>query len=441
MSKTDINLINSEDIPIYLKKFCANDQQSDRLCSYLLTALEKALSKESKYIQIVGSLPDDAPEWMRKGWGDREFHKFVPSPALDIKVRHIKDWILSAMVRGESWLERVDDQGRVLKLLKIGSIKQALKEADKAFEMQRQTFDSSVRADVSFSYELEHDDIAIVHHYPDEFRMVKLLSTVAAGRETHFMQHCVGNGAYESVFSQGHEVLSSSIYSLRDRKNDPHVTLEIDDTTLRVLQCVGKQNEPPAEKYVDYLMTFFYEFGVDLTDFAQRNGYVFHDGKAHSVEKLPDDIEIEGDFDITPYFNFHCPKGLHIQGDFTFDTLQRPFIKPCLSAERFCERIQVSEDVMKFLVYRGFIDVLYGEYWYERFSGKMVLHRADAPAQIMYDADTGGIVDELWYFKGELHRDDGPAAVFYDSHGNLERQVWYKHGEVVRNKKIEKKPE
>jgi hypothetical protein len=62
------------------------------------------------------------------------------------------------------------------------------------------------------------------------------------------MQHCVGSYAKEAQAGR------TTIYSLRDPKGHPHVTIEIKNN--RIQQIKGKQNDKPAEKYQPYVEEF-----------------------------------------------------------------------------------------------------------------------------------------------------------------------------------------
>jgi len=60
------------------------------------------------------------------------------------------------------------------------------------------------------------------------------------------MQHCVGEMCHVSE--------TNKIYSLRDKKNNPHVTIEINKGIIT--QVKGKQNQSPISKYMDYVVAW-----------------------------------------------------------------------------------------------------------------------------------------------------------------------------------------
>ncbi len=86
--------------------------------------------------------------------------------------------------------------------------------------------------------DVEHrDDAQVIHDFKNGYKIVDL-QQCDLDAEGNAMGHCVGT--YD--LSQG-----KKIYSLRDARNKPHVTIEIENNEVE--QIKGKQNEPPVEKY------------------------------------------------------------------------------------------------------------------------------------------------------------------------------------------------
>lgn len=429
-----INLFNTEDITSYLSSFSEDCDHADLLSQYLILALEKPLRKDREYLEVFDQRPNPMPDWMIKDWGKKEFHRFSPSPHLDQKISHIRDWILGSIVQGASWIEHQDEDGRPLKLKKIGSVAQAMKEADKAIDRQNQMYAQDGMQSVSFQYELDHDDVAIVQEFNDGYCWVKILTFVAAAREAFFMQHCVGNGAYEHYFDEGISNLTTSIYSLRDASNKPHVTMQVDDKSLKVRQCVGKQNKPPLSKYAERIISFIELFEIDQTDFVDRNGFVFHNGEVVELNNLPDDFVIEGDLYIKNRPDFVCPKNLTITGDFYLDTLQRPLVRKCIQVGGLItEDHQVCADTIKRISYAPDWKRIVFIQWYKKFGDVHELHREDGPAYLWFSEKHPFVRRETWSLAGHKHRLDGPAHISYSSFsGRLHCAEWYQDGKRHR---------
>ena len=76
------------------------------------------------------------------------------------------------------------------------------------------------------------------------FKWVMVFSQKALEREGKLMSHCVGS--YCDLVKSGH----SKIYSLRDKKNEPHCTVEVSGKSI--IQMQGKGNGSVDKKYVKY---------------------------------------------------------------------------------------------------------------------------------------------------------------------------------------------
>ena len=80
-----------------------------------------------------------------------------------------------------------------------------------------------------------------VHDFGNGFTMVKVPSEDLEA-EGDKMGHCVGG--YCEYVDRG----STTIFSLRDKKNEPHVTIEVQGEE-QIVQIKGKGNDTPVEKY------------------------------------------------------------------------------------------------------------------------------------------------------------------------------------------------
>jgi len=151
-------------------------------------------------------------------------------------LRHICDWLTSAVLRNEPWLERCDGKGRPLKLMKFGSMAQILAEADKAM---RKRLNDGAGASAT-------EGIKKVHDAGDGWSVVRLMTPEALDHEGFVMGHCVGLGAYDRAVASNFR----GIYSLRDPQGKSHVTIEIDPVQERIEQIKGKQNAHPKPEYM-----------------------------------------------------------------------------------------------------------------------------------------------------------------------------------------------
>ena len=105
--------------------------------------------------------------------------------------------------------------------------------------------------------------------YEHGFRWVQLVTALQFEREGRLMHHCVGNGSYYNNWRLSN---SREYFSLRDRHNNPHATLEVvfdSGNPLRkgsVSQCKGNSNMRPGREFQPYIRRFI----ADMK--WQRNG-------------------------------------------------------------------------------------------------------------------------------------------------------------------------
>jgi hypothetical protein len=430
LSRDPVNIINPKAISDYLNGFAAGRKNPEVLKAYLLLALEKPLRKDKRHLVPLKRLPEQMPEWLTAQQNAAAFHDFAPSEDLNRKVSHIRDWIEASLHRREPWLEHVDAQGRPLKLLKLGSLEQALHEADKDGEKQRQKHKLAVPSDSSFEYEILHRDIHIVHTFDNGYKIVQILTKVGAARESYLMQHCIADGAYDDDFPDKNPAPLYAFYSLRDSGNNPHATLEVDTQTQYVRQCVGKQNIAPISKYAPYLLDFMKAFQL-IYENTSWMGWIFHDGHTYPIEALPEGYTYTGTLDIRPYVDFKCPKNLTVSGVLVMDALQRPFLEPCLIVNgTIVEHYRIDSQTAKVVKHHHAFGRIQSESWLSPETG---LHRDGAPAYIDYDPGTGRVLFQKWCEHGKLHRLDGPALQHWNStSGSLMSESHYIDGHYIK---------
>lgn len=109
--------------------------------------------------------------------------------------------------------------------------------------------------------ELTIEGDKIVHSFDNGYTIAEV-KPENLDNEGCAMGHCVGG--YTAKVEQG----SSKIFSLRDAKKRPHVTIEVETDTGNVIQVEGKQNKPPIEKYAvmvkEWLKTTDYNIPYDI---------------------------------------------------------------------------------------------------------------------------------------------------------------------------------
>ena len=232
---------------------------------------------------------------------------------LRLEIGHVCDWLTNAVAERAAWLERTDEQGRPRKLMKFGDFRQMTAEADKAMRLAIQKAGAAV---VDPDHERVHMPLS------EGYSIVEMLSEQALDRESSLMQHCIGNGGYDSDIVRGTHLL----LSLRDPHGKPHATLRVSREARAVVELQGKQNQPPAPKYRSLLREFVQAAGLRFANGGENRLGAVEDvyGEWHPLDNLPDDLETRGDLRMGNAQPVRMPSRLVVNGDFVApDWLER----------------------------------------------------------------------------------------------------------------------
>jgi len=226
----------------------------------------------------------------------------------DTEIYHISDWLIAAVRNNEPWLQNVDEQGRPKKLMKFSTVGQIVAEADKAMLKAAQKNREIV---------LNENDERLYQKLDDGYSIVELLSPEALDRESAYMQHCIGQGAYDhKVGSQHFKYLS-----LRDHTNKPHATMELmagENGKWELIQLQGKQNKSPLPSYVKALTPFLKNADLHVSEPIQSHiPYIIdEDGIWHDIGDLPSSLKCK-DFRPLHFDNdmrtIKMPERLHLE--------------------------------------------------------------------------------------------------------------------------------
>jgi len=122
------------------------------------------------------------------------------------------------------------------------------------------------------------DKPPVIKVYENGYHWIRMSTALHFERESRLMGHCVSNGSYYESYRRG----SHEYYSLRDKYNRPHVTVEVTYTRTQpptaligfpgsprkagsVMQCKGKSNAKPAPEYQLYIRRFFNDMKWEIT--------------------------------------------------------------------------------------------------------------------------------------------------------------------------------
>jgi hypothetical protein len=233
------------------------------------------LTKREEYIKkaFFHSLPDDeATEMVKKISSIGEEIGFVGNNMSDNqekfdKRKHKYDvWIAREVKKDEELIERVFDLRLIIDWAYEEKIDLPRHTFDEALELQRKWHEEMFR-----KYQIEQinipdiDNNRIVFRFSDKKHFLYLLDESDLKYEGTVMGHCVGGTSYKTRVRNK----KSIILSIRDEKNEPHVTIEINSELRRLVQKYGKSNQPPIEKY-NKMYSEYLLFATDFPDLDNK---------------------------------------------------------------------------------------------------------------------------------------------------------------------------
>jgi hypothetical protein len=170
---------------------------------------------------------NDYPEWSKE-WAKKRFYE-NKNKNKQKYINDIRDWLYS-----------LDDKMQN-KLYKI-TWEQAI-EHQKKWHLLLASKTKKIK-----NFEGRPDDILKIEECHD-YNWVEITTAEGLDFEGNAMGHCVGNGYYDSF--------KNIIYSLRDKNNFPHITLEFDSKNKKLIQIKGKGNQEPNIKYYQHIASLF----------------------------------------------------------------------------------------------------------------------------------------------------------------------------------------
>ncbi len=185
----------------------------------------------------------------------------------------VPHWLEAALPEGVYWLDLRGPSARRLEsqLHAIGFYFHSLKGGSQYLRLDRIAFPDALAAAYRFraligERERRGQDNTLLD-FEDGFRFALLCNETDLAKEGDRMSHCAGDYGYEIDHR-------SDIDSMRDRRNRPHVTIEILGSR-RVVQIKGKANGPVAPRYRKYVVAFINRMGLDVTGDRENAGLTF----------------------------------------------------------------------------------------------------------------------------------------------------------------------
>ena len=185
----------------------------------------------------------------------------------------VPSWLEGALAKGVYWLDLEGPSGKRLssQLHAVAFYFDNMKGSPACTRLERVAFPDAVAAAYRFRDLVAERDGAKPDNtllaFENGYRFALLTTPKDLEIEGRRMRHCVGDYGYEVDHG-------SDIVSLRDRRNRPHVTLEILGSR-QVVQIKGKANGPVAPRYGKYVAAFIREMGLDIVGDRENAGITF----------------------------------------------------------------------------------------------------------------------------------------------------------------------
>ena len=285
----------------YIAKAMVEKYFKHRMRNFLLSDKDAPYFEKIKYNDYM---EDWAKKRMSAGGDVYVFCKDKISENLVEDINTIRDYLYqSALMYVDKRIElfkATQKKDREIKI-KLDTLKTVneyadfeslLKAAKNSDSYRRKQEEKAKQEKMFLQRSLEGTDF--VQNFADGMQIVCLRSDRAKDFESSQMYHCAGNGEYDEDEDQKDNIV---LYSLRDDKGHPHVTLEVRNGQL--CQCKGSGNTKPKEKYLPHIRNF-----VKSNDFGIRGdikylGMFKQDGQYYDLYNLPKGFVYKGMLDLS----------------------------------------------------------------------------------------------------------------------------------------------
>lgn len=303
------NVDNVEDVDKYVEEWA--QRQTEPVQKWLRGNLRNWLISDSEDVTQIGKYKG-APAWLDKAIerGEKVWHVNFSRPTNN-KIQHVLDWFRSGAAPEK--LDRL-------------TVPEAFKQSDAWTQKFLKKKVDEEEAGVGEK---------IIKQYDDGYSWREMISEASLAREGKLMGHCAG-GYWKNVESG-----QVAIWSLRDKKNEPHCTMELHPGTEYIQQIKGKQNAAVVPQYHPYVKDILNDnlsgWSFDYNELGNA-GLFEKNGKIFDIEDLKKDPELLKKY-VDDYIGSHkdsvtgtelTPEGLwiHTYGADTLLPMLEGFIRP-----------------------------------------------------------------------------------------------------------------
>ncbi len=205
---------------------------------------------------LIKSIVEDHPNL--KEWFEKTFRKWAlnngpASPSANKNVKGLPDWLANQPAFNSDIKKLKDVADSITDYLEnlvstkgTNSLKLGVEPAVIGSEKWHKGL-----ANKKVELPQDKGGVKTVLPFSSGYRWVQLLTAKSMEDEGNAMGHCVGNGYYH----QQHLLGNFLMFSLRDHRDVPHITLN--SKARSIVQIQGTANQPVKKEYQSYLIDFF----------------------------------------------------------------------------------------------------------------------------------------------------------------------------------------
>lgn len=258
---------NDVSIDAFIKQFIPNISTPE-MQNIFAKKMQKLLLNDARFHNAVRDLPPDAPDWAKTAAEAGELVYFIATEELNDLVNNITHAI-AAMEEDAAQTANKDQQSFAKKemsgLGKVENLDVWNKKSNEYFKRGSRT--------------AGRDEAGLKHIYDagHGYNWYLIETEDAARRQGKTLQNCIGS--YWTLGKAKRE--GFALVVLRDTKGNAYVAGRIQVAKKEMYEMKGKNNKPPVEKYMPYVIKFANHMKLSVSDSGSRDfvnaGYFYHE--------------------------------------------------------------------------------------------------------------------------------------------------------------------
>lgn len=232
------NIYNQKEITLFIDKIIdSKNIQEINLITWLRSNVRNYILKEQP-IKIIESLVEVIEDWAILGVQNKTLSKVLLSEEFNNELSHAIDYL------------HIEYANKDLSRL---NVKDTIIQSIKWIENQEKVDD-----DIEGRIKVNDSD--------DGYYIVEILNEQALKYEGGKMNHCIGLYYVNQILNQ-----TKRAFSLRDKNNNPHITILYDKETQTIEEMKGNSNKKVKNEYQKYIVSFLNNFSFNFNTIKDYN--------------------------------------------------------------------------------------------------------------------------------------------------------------------------